>query len=258
MLSLMITSASSYFHPNQTETFPVLAALARLSHKYQLDQLLSSIILRLKRTFTTQLAAWDNRGGVDSKSLLQLSCADVIKALNLFRLIDRPDMIPTAVYECARLRPASLLRGELRADGVTRERLSPSDSELCMDVKEELVQATACLLTRLCEACHARIGIVQASNSNPAPGSSGCASPRICVHSLKTVISRCRRDLSKCIDADPLCMYYMSAAVSFPLTGGMCRACRDVLKVAYLRERTRIWRSFPKLVGVEVANWDSA
>ena len=207
--------------------------MARLSHKYQLDQLLASVILRLKHTFTTQLSVWDNRSAIGSKSLLRLSSADVIEALNLFRLIDRPDMVPTAVYECARLGPASLLRGELRADGVTRERLSPSDMELCMDVKDELVQATACLLTRLCEACEARIDIVQAPNSNPAPGTSGCASPRICVNGLKTVISRCRRDLSKCINADPLCMYYMSAALSFPLIGEMCRACGDVLKVAY-------------------------
>ncbi|KAM5544046.1 hypothetical protein V8D89_002232 [Ganoderma adspersum] len=245
----------SYFHPDQTETFPVLAALARLSHKYQLDQLLASVIHRLKRTFTTQLQAWDNRGGVDGKSLLRLSSPDVIEALNLFRLIDRPDMIPTAVYECARLKPSSLLRGETRADGVTRERLSPSDMELCMDVKEELVQATACLLMRLCEACDARIGTLRVSN---APGGSGCASPGLCVGGLRTVISRCRRDLSECIDADPLCMYYMSAAVSLPLTGEMCRACGDVLKAAYSRERTKIWRSFPKLMGVEVANWDSA
>nr|VWP00669.1 Uncharacterized protein [Ganoderma boninense] len=241
-----------YLHPDRIVTFPVLAALARLSHKYQLDQLLSAVVHRLKHHFTTCLSAWDARGGADRRLLLRLSAPSAIEALNLFRLIDRPDMIPIALYECAQLNPVFLVHGGTRSDGITREQLSPADMELCMEIKEELLQATACLLTRLCEACDTRIETVTVN-----PGS-GCASPADCVEGLRTVISRAHRDLSECLSADPLDMYYMSAAVSSPVTGEICRACGTVVKVHYSEERRRIWDSFPKLMGVEVAGWDSA
>ncbi|PIL26644.1 hypothetical protein GSI_11269 [Ganoderma sinense ZZ0214-1] len=239
------------------ETFDCCPVVHVSDTSYDFRELLRAIYsgVRLKRHFTTRLSAWDARGGTDGKSLLRLSAPDVIEALNLFRLIDRPDMVPIALYECAwQLGPAFLLHGARRSgDGATLERLSPADTELCMEVKEELLQATACLLTRLCEACDGRIDEI---SPRIDPGS-GCAAPAHCVEGLKTVMRRARRDVSECLSADPLDMYYMSAAVSFPVTGEICRACGIVVKAAYTQERRRIWEGFPKLMRVEVAGWDS-
>ncbi|KAM5544044.1 hypothetical protein V8D89_002230 [Ganoderma adspersum] len=246
-------SLRSYLHPDQVVTFPVLAALARLSHKYQLDQLLAAVIHRLKGTFTTQLDVWDRRRGIGEHFRPGRFCPEVIEAINLFRLLDRPEMLPAALYECAQLRPASVLRGAVRADGATRERLSPSDMALCFEVKEELLQATARVLARLCEACDARI--VEISTTSNRGQCTGIGPPAVCVDGLRVVMAKSLRDTCESIDADP---FYTFPADNAPLTGEMCRACGDVLKAAYTRERTKIWRSFPKLMGVEVANWDSA
>ena len=231
----------------------MLAALARLSHKYQLDQLLVAAIHRMKGTFTTQLNVWDRRDGIGEHFIPGHFWPEgVIEAINLFRLLDRPEMLPAAFYECAQLRPASVLRGALRADGVTKEHLSPSDMALCFEVKEELLQATARLLAGLCQVCDARI--VEISSN---PGRCTGPGPGVCVEGLRVVIAKGLRDTCECIDADPFNMYYMFSADNAPLTGEVCCACGDVLKAAYSRECTRIWRSFPRLMGVEVANWDS-
>ena len=240
-------------------TFPVLAALARLSHKYQLDQLLAAVIHRLKDTFTTQLDVWDRRRGIGGEHFLpNRFCPEVIEAINLFRLLDRPEMLPAAFCLCAQLRPASILRGTLRADGVTREHLSPSDTALCFEVKEALWQATARLLARLCEVCDARIAEIS-SNSNRGHGQSQCTGPpAVCVDGLRAVMAKSLRDARECLDADPFDIYLVSPAENAPLTGEVCRACGDVLKATYTRQRAKIWRSLPTLVGVEVADWDSA
>ncbi|KAI1786598.1 hypothetical protein LXA43DRAFT_1085384 [Ganoderma leucocontextum] len=137
LLRAIYAGSISHLHPDKAVTFAVLAALARLGHKYQLDQLLQAVVLvpRLKGTFTT----------------------DDLEALNLFRLLDRPEMIPVALYGCCQLGPADLRRGVNRIDGVTRERPSPSDLELCFEVKEKLVRATVHLIVQLSEASEARI-----------------------------------------------------------------------------------------------------
>ena len=234
-------------------TFPVLAALARLSHKYQLYQLFNAVIYRFEDIFPTRLDDWDRRGAVDGDDPNRLSSAEAIEAVNLFRLIDKPNMIPAALYRCAQLEPRSILCGEMRADGVTRELLSPSDMELCMEVKEELLKATASLLTRLHEACEARI-----VHPTHAPSSACCASPGLCVRDLRIVMRRCLEDMRAGLSADPLDMRYMGEVVSAQRDGGLCHVYGNVLEVAYAEERREIWRRLPELTGVDVAYWDSA
>ena len=241
-----------YLHPSQEVTFPVLAALARLSHKYQLYQLLNAVIYRFEDIFPTWLDIWDQRGGVDGDEN-KLSSAEAIEAVNLFRLIDKPNMIPTALYRCAQLEPRAILRDKTRADGVTREELSPADIELCMEVKEELLKATASLLTRLHEACEARI-----VHPTHAPSSACCASPGLCVRDLRIVMRRCLEDMRAGLSADPLDMRYMGEVVSAQRDGGLCHVYGNVLEVAYAEERREIWRRLPELTGVDVAYWDSA
>ena len=234
-------------------TFPVLAALARLSHKYQLYQLFNAVIYRFEDIFPTRLDDWDRRGAVDGDDPNRLSSAEAIEAVNLFRLIDKPNMIPTALYRCAQLEPRAILRDKTRADGVTREELSPADIELCMEVKEELLKATASLLTRLHEACEARI-----VHLTHAPSSACCASPGLCVRDLRVVMRRCIEDMRECLSADPLDMRYMDEVVSAQRDGGLCHVCGNVLEAAYAEERREIWGRLPELTGVDVAYWDSA
>ncbi|KAM5544921.1 hypothetical protein V8D89_001819 [Ganoderma adspersum] len=245
-----IYSGVSYLHPEQVVTFPVLAALARLSHKYQLDQLLAAVIHRMKGTFTTQLDVWEQSGRFCWISALRLDSTYTIEALNLFRLLDRPEMIPVALYECCQHGPAFLLQGTTRKDGVTQESLSPSDLELCFQVRGELVRATVHLLTELCESYTARL--LQASSSP------SCSSPAMCLGSLKTLLEKCHENLRDCIFPDPLDSYYIAMLDNVVYNEELCGACADVFQAECSQLRKKIWASLPRLMKVEVAEWDSA
>ena len=228
----------------------MLAALARLSHKYQLDQLLAAAIHRLKGTFTTQLDVWEKSGGFYPGSPLGLKYPNAIEALNLFRLLDRPDMIPVALYECCQHGLAFILQGATRKDGVTRESLSPSDLELCLQVRGELVRATVRLLTELCESYTARLLL--------ASSSPGCSSPGMCLGSLKILLDKCHENLRDCIFPDPLDSYYIETLDGIAYNEELCGACEDVFWEEYSHLRKKAWASLPRLMKVEVAEWDSA
>ncbi|KAI1786587.1 hypothetical protein LXA43DRAFT_952359 [Ganoderma leucocontextum] len=204
----------SHLHPDKAVTFAVLAALARLSHKYQLDELLEAVVPRLKGTFTTELEMWDKSRGFYELPPLGLTSDHAIEALNLFRLLDRPEMIPVALYWCCQLRPAVLLRGVTRSDGVTREHPSPTDLELCFEVKEKLVQATIHLLLQLCEVYEVKIAQVS--------GNQDCQSPDDCLDGLRDLLDVFRGFLHDSIDADPLDTYYAGQLDESVESGGMC------------------------------------
>ena len=240
----------SYLHPEQVVTFSVLAALARLSHKYQLDQILAATIHRLKGTITTRLAVWERSGGFYARSPLGLRYPNAIEALNLFRLLDRPEMIPVALYECCQHGLAFILQGATRKDGVTRESLSPSDLELCLQVRGELVRATVRLLTELCESYTARLLL--------ASSSPGCSSPGMCLGSLKILLDKCHENLRDCIFPDPLDSYYIAMLDSAVYNEELCGACVDLFRTEYSHLRQKACASFPRIMKVEVANWGSA
>ncbi|KAM5544058.1 hypothetical protein V8D89_002244 [Ganoderma adspersum] len=242
----------NYLRPEQVVTFPVLAALARLSHKYQLHQLLAAAIHRLKGTFATQLDVYERSGGFSTRSPLKLRRSDAIEALNLFRLLDRPEMIPVALYECCQYGPAFLLQGITRLDGITRENLSPSDLELCFRVTTELVRATVCLLTELCESYTARL--LGASTSPD------CSSPGLCLNGLKILLDRCWHDyLVDCIFPDPFGTMYVALVDNILRDKELVRgACEDVFRAEYSQLRKDVWASLRRLMEMGVAEWDSA
>ena len=232
-------------------TFPVLAALARLSHKYQFNALFAAVICRLERIFPTKLNVWDRGGGLNRNDPHRLSSTEVIEALNLFRLINRPNMIPTALYRCAQLGPHSILCGEMRADGVTRERLSLSDMELCIKLKEKLLKVNARLLIWLHEACDARFRKVYEKSTD-------CLYLETCKRGLRSAIRKCLRDIRKYTSTDPLNMCYIPAMPPSLVDGDMCHMCGDVLETAYFQEPRKIWAELPGIMGVNVDNWNSA
>ena len=76
-----------------------------MSHKYQLDQFLTTTIIpRLKQVFMTELELWDEWDGFSGFPPLEIKDHHAIEALNLFRLLNRPEMIPRVREECERER----------------------------------------------------------------------------------------------------------------------------------------------------------
>ncbi|KAI1781603.1 hypothetical protein LXA43DRAFT_978012 [Ganoderma leucocontextum] len=242
----------SYLRPDATVKFSVLAALARLSHKYQLDQLLEAVVLKLQRTFTTQFEVWNRSGGfLERSSPLELGFRHAIEALNLFRLLDRPDMVPVALYGCCQLQPAELLRGVKRDDGVSQERLSPADLELCMETKPRLMQAAVRLMMALSDFVEARISLV-------CSGKQGCLVPKACLGSLDSLLSSTRVQMRCKIDADALNGIFSEEMNMWVSLGRLCAVCGDALRAAHLKFRREAWGSLPMLMRMTIDGGDSS
>ncbi|KAI1792055.1 hypothetical protein LXA43DRAFT_358897 [Ganoderma leucocontextum] len=241
----------SHLHPDEAVTLPVLAALARLSHKYQLDQLLDAVILRLKRTFTTDFETWERSGCLHEElSPMQISCSDCIEALNLFRLLDKTEMIPVALYGCSQLEIADLFSGVTRHDGVTPEGLSPHDLQLCLEIKLNLTQTAVSIMMALCDAVQARITQVSSNQ--------GCFSPVVCGPNLAAFQDRIRHHVCCHINGDPLALSYSCQVDSLVDIGRICRSCGDATREAHLRLRREVWMILPDRVGLDIDGWGSA
>ncbi|KAI0750312.1 hypothetical protein C8Q80DRAFT_1102077 [Daedaleopsis nitida] len=150
LLRAIYGGVNSFLHPAKGRAipFPTLAALARLSHKYQLDDLLEAVVCRLQAVFTTEFKLWPARDNLRSEIMPQVGdCA--VEALNLVRLLGRTDMLPTAIYCCCLLEPEDLVLGTARSDG-TLEKLTTGDLILCLHAQKALrdkhIELTLCYL----------------------------------------------------------------------------------------------------------------
>ncbi|KAI0800651.1 hypothetical protein C8Q74DRAFT_432137 [Fomes fomentarius] len=114
----------NFFEPGKTIRFACAAALARLGHKYELEQVLHAALGRLRIVFTTDLATWRQAYGPGKFPNLSFYAFDGFEAVNLFRTIGCTEMLPVAFYLCALLPNADLIKGRPRADR-TLEKLSP-------------------------------------------------------------------------------------------------------------------------------------
>ncbi|PIL26653.1 hypothetical protein GSI_11278 [Ganoderma sinense ZZ0214-1] len=213
----------SYLHPSKSASFPVLAALGRLAHKYQLDQLLDAVVQRLKRSFTTRLATWDRSGGFDpTRSPMRLYRDHAIEALNLLRLLDRPEMTPMAVYGCCQLPPKALVRGVRRADGAALECLALDDLEWCLAAKESLMRQSVRVLAGLCRALEGRIA--------DAANDGRCPSPFTCVVAMKAWLDEWRGFPDEHVDEDPLDSYYVAKLDQAEEDETLCEACAGAVR----------------------------
>ncbi|KAM5544034.1 hypothetical protein V8D89_002220, partial [Ganoderma adspersum] len=236
----------SYLYPGRSAAFPVLAALGRLAHKYQLDQLLEAVIQRLKGSFTTRLDVWDRSGGFDpTLSPMRLYRNHAVEALNLFRLLDRPEMMPMAVYGCCQLAPKALVRGVQRADGVSLECLSPDDLEWCLAVKDTLMRQTVRLLANLCLALEARIA--------SAADDGRCPSPFTCVVAMKAWLDDWRVCPEEHMDENPLDEYYAVKLDQVEEDEALCAACAGAVRDRLSELRHEIWMNLPDFLGLQIA-----
>ena len=112
----------SCLDPLVSLSFPVLAAVARMSYKYHIPHLLEEAIQKMKPTFPKKI------------NLGALRCADIqthaIEAVNLFHILDLPGMLVTALYACCQIPSSSVASGAAPVDG-TIELLAPADVEIC-------------------------------------------------------------------------------------------------------------------------------
>ncbi|RPD58592.1 hypothetical protein L226DRAFT_511473 [Lentinus tigrinus ALCF2SS1-7] len=132
--------------------FPMICALFRLSHKYQLTDVMEYAKSALKDTYSNDYDTWRIHDShvhrMDSHSAQRTAVlSQAIVAIRFARLFNIPSVLPAAFYHCACLGGA-IARGYTHEDGAT-EYLPPDDLERCINGMQTLVAATADYVPRL-------------------------------------------------------------------------------------------------------------
>lgn len=228
----------SYFNPDNVAEFSVLAAIARLSHKYELDELLEATVRRLKQTFTSGFDVWARNDGFE-RSPFSVSLSNAIEALNLFHTLGRLEMLPTALYQCCQLDPHYLVFGAPRADG-TPESLGPEDLERCLRAQNAL--------------SHEDILVALAPSAQPA---AACGNPHACRKWMRALFLAVRNDPPPWLRGDPLSSFFVTVTNTSLQQGRLCTLCGEKL-VAGVREHQRgVWVNLPANLGMrEVEGWN--
>ncbi|KZT07943.1 uncharacterized protein LAESUDRAFT_758072 [Laetiporus sulphureus 93-53] len=217
--------------------FTALAAVIRLSHKYQFKDLLKDAVTCLKSYFTDSFDVWSKSMEPGSRPIFHLEPADAIAAVNLTRLTREVSMLPTALYSCCQLPTELLLKGIRRADGTT-ERLDEDDLIRCIDGKANLL-----------------IGSRRARDDvsyDPASVRQSCKCSNYAAFStfIHERILQYGEDTRFSMLSSWESMIKEKGGV-FPMCGG----CIYRMKEKDVDCRKRIWQELPKYMGVSVPGW---
>ena len=194
----------SYFSSSMGRPdFSIVASIARLSHKYQIEILLQSATNLLERAFPIEFEIWIENQGFKRAPLL-FNPTQAIEAVNLIHLLGRTDMLPMAIYQCSLLDGAPIVRGTRRVDG-TLEKLAPEDMERCIRAWKYCLACPQIFLDELF-----------------AP-SETCERPHKCGPIfMEAAHARLRREGSGLLRGDPLC--YIESD-TLPRVGSLCPSC---------------------------------
>ncbi|KAI0640940.1 hypothetical protein C8Q79DRAFT_920317 [Trametes meyenii] len=117
-----------------TVQFDHIAALVRLSHKYQMDEILEDSLSYITDYYTMDYQGWLKR---DQKPL-KVKPSQAIEAVLIARLTQTYTILPPALLQCCFL-GQELFRGYTREDG-TVAKLLPEDLERCFHGYRRLKQ----------------------------------------------------------------------------------------------------------------------
>ena len=214
-------------------TFPLLAALARMSHKYQVPHLLATVTRNLKHIFPSRLDLWDEHHSDDLRE-------HAIEAVNLFRLIDCPEMLVSALYDCCRMPPATVMHGTPRADG-THECLTPEDIELCWDVRAGLAGREANITMRFLSPFR-------------APPTSTCTRVEECAHNIDYLFEESKGHTTV-VGNNPLRDF---GGYVEEIAATVCVLCAKVLEKRAESLRQEVWDDLPELMDLNIDGWIEA
>ncbi|KAL1951342.1 hypothetical protein VTO73DRAFT_491 [Trametes versicolor] len=235
--------------------FSKLAALLRLSHKYEAGDIQEAALRQLKLVFPDNFEAWkvfETRISQiwKKRPLRSLQVAiepeELIEAVNLFRRCGYEEMLPVALHMCTMLPIRTLLRGTKRADG-TLETLSIDDQERCL-------VALGTLDGRSAEFNH-RMHDFQCS----VGGRPICAGLGPCRHPLRaawtsTVDILKRKD--KCESETPRrALFVKCVDESKHKMAQACDVCKKYVASSHRQFIEELWNDLPAIMGLKVSTW---
>ncbi|KAI0652473.1 hypothetical protein C8Q79DRAFT_1005665 [Trametes meyenii] len=225
--------------------FSVLAALLRLSHKYEIEHIMEATSALLKPMFPNDLPSLLKRCTLGRSHTVKFAPGQEIEAVNLFRQCERPEMLLVALYWCTGLDIHVLLHGYTRADG-SIEHLSTSDLERCFVAREKLERRSAKFNREQLD-----------SGDSRRPTCRGTAKCNSALRSLWTCAEVAMRE-AQLPDSESSMRLYFAKAIGDPtslLMFGLCRECVHYVKGMNAVFDEQLWRDLPGILDLEVPNW---
>ncbi|OJT07015.1 hypothetical protein TRAPUB_2145 [Trametes pubescens] len=213
-----------------------VAAIVRLSHKYQIDHLLAQGLALLMEQYTDDFEAWKTPGRA-----LPIAARDVdaITAINIAHLTNTPSLLPLAFLAVSRA-GTNMLRGCVR-DGRGIERLAFPDIERVLNGR-----------VAWCESSSKAIARVFA----PDNASAGCPERRRCMRILATKASDLDDVLERMYRSDVVYTWTDEFDEEDEDTGHkLCDSCRDMIDARELEERKWLWDELPAMFNLTVEGW---
>ncbi|KAI0820490.1 hypothetical protein BC628DRAFT_1396658 [Trametes gibbosa] len=237
----------SLYQRDQRLPFALVAGLYELAHKYQIDNLMQQMLVRLQSIFTDNLETWDaldhiriddRYTTIRSASLEVASSTDAIRAVNLVRRSGVMSMLPVAFYLAAFHHADVLLRGIPRPDG-TIDTLSHEDLALCLDARVLFAHWT---YTKLAWITTGRVV-------------SGCKSPTACTLSLTALSMKIKDGFSKPQAAHFALNPFVNVVDDLTRRYNICKTCGRAMRAKTVEERRVMWHDLPSELGVDIVGW---
>ncbi|KAL1951341.1 hypothetical protein VTO73DRAFT_490 [Trametes versicolor] len=255
-LHALYDGMAAYVMDNGPVKFSLLAALLRLSHKYEVNHIQEAALRRLKPAFPNNFAAWktyespslefwpDTHQARTAASQVDMAPGEPIEAANLLRRCGYDGMLPVALHMCATLDIHVLLHGAERADG-TRETLAVDDLERCLVARGTLEGRSAEFLHRMLDF-------------EPAEGGSFSGGMhRECAGRIRrawTATVRYLKDL-ECESEVTRRAFLMEVLSEAEDDVKACNVCLDYVSSDERELSQELWNDLPTIMGLQVPTW---
>lgn len=234
-LKAPLTAYLFTLHPRnkgaQGRTFDEVAALARLAHKYHVQDIEDEALDLLRQPYTDSFDEWVAGKKPESISVERVHA---IGAVNVARLTGMTSMLPIALYYCCNL-GSNLLDGWKREDGHI-EHLSVDDLKRCFTARETLCKTGAQIFLKI---FHDQPSATCLNVEKCRTALSEMTQSRVKFHLPTAVECRVLRSWKRVIDADSL-------------TYGICIMCKMDLFARDEEARREVWDKLPDIFGVSV------
>lgn len=211
--------------------FPVISALMRLGHKYEIKGVIDEAANHLEEYFTTDFRRWLQFCSEDIDATFDFTQdeegAELFEDVNLARLTGKSAILPLALYKCCQRDVAEILFGiEREAGGVVR--LSQDDIERCVRARERLLR----------ESCEMDGTIASAKCAAPR-----CMRPRTCPRHLERLRETFTSMLGDLVNTAVLSglREQLGNLTVLPEWTQLCYECRDELNSQHKPKQRQAW-----------------
>lgn len=217
-----------------------VAAIVRLSHKYQIDALLQQGLAHLRELYTDDFDEWIKPEGERERAIsLRAKPVDAIVAVNIAHFTGATSLLPVAYLECCRA-GSEILYGRPMDHGLA-EYLTGADIARIMDGRVRLMQASV----------RGALRIFRAEESPRCVSISRCEaylrSKMLALHEYAEGIASC--------GVNETWLQAFAPEEEYEGREVLCSQCWAMIKRRDLDARRAIWKKLPSLFGLNIEGW---